>query len=64
MKMTREEFKKRWESDDEGGGITVDDCADCYVAWGLGSYPKTKRVQDVIAIVVRAAGCDLEGDEP
>lgn len=29
MIMTKEQFKKRWESDDRGGGITFNDVADC-----------------------------------
>jgi len=54
--MTKEEFKKRWESNDSGGGITVDDCADCYIEWGLGTQPRCKPVKEVIALVVKAAG--------
>ena len=54
--MTKEEFKKRWESNANGGGITVNDCADCYVEWGLGTQPRCKPVKDVIAAVVKAAG--------
>lgn len=53
--MTKEEFKRRWESDDVGGGITVDDCADCYVEWGLGTHPRCLPVKKVIAAVVKAA---------
>lgn len=32
--MTKAEFKRRWESDPDGGGITFDDIADCAVARG------------------------------
>lgn len=35
MIYTKEEFKKLWEADDEGSGITYDDIADCAKAWGL-----------------------------
>ncbi len=28
--MTKEEFKRRWESDENGGGITYEDIATCY----------------------------------
>ena len=58
--MTKEEFKKRWESNDSGGGITVNDCVDCYVEWGLGTQPTCKRVKDVIAAVVNAACIEEE----
>ena len=38
--MTKEEFKLRWESDDDGGGITYAEIADCTIAWGLYQRPK------------------------
>ena len=62
MKMTKEEFKRRWEKDENGDGITNDDCADCYEAWGLGSKPRCKPMRSVINAVVRAAGCEAEPD--
>lgn len=46
--MTPKEFKKRWESDKMGGGITNEDVAKCYIEWGLGSSPYTKTVEYVI----------------
>lgn len=52
--MTKEEFKRRWELDDNG------DCADCYVAWGLGHAPRAKPIAEVIDAVVRAAGVEEE----
>lgn len=60
MTMTKEEFKKRWESDEHGCGITNDDCADCYVDWGLGSTPRIKPTRQVVKAVCRAAGCEAE----
>ena len=51
-KMTKKEFKKRWESDEHGGGITLDDVADCYKEWGLGSQPRCKPIPEVL----KAAG--------
>jgi hypothetical protein len=54
--MTKEEFKARWESDDNGGGINYDDIADCAVAWGLFSRPKTCRIDVVRYQVLKAAG--------
>ena len=54
--MTKSEFKKRWELDADGGGITFNEIAECYVDWGLGSTPKTKPIDDVVYAVVKAAG--------
>jgi hypothetical protein len=31
--MTKDEFKNRWCSNDEGGGITWEDIAECAGAW-------------------------------
>ena len=53
--MTHTEFKKRWESSDNGGGITNDEVADCYTAWGLGSSPKAKPMGRVVYAVLKAA---------
>jgi len=33
--MTKEEFKARWEKDDEGDGLTFDDVAECAREWGF-----------------------------
>lgn len=54
--MSKEEFKRRWELNDEGDGITLDEVADCAVKWNLYSTPKTKPVNEVIAAVLSAAG--------
>ena len=56
--MTREEFKRRWESDDDGGGITFNDIADCYTAWGLGGTPRIKPINKVRYAVLKAANCN------
>jgi hypothetical protein len=53
--MTKKEFKKRWEQDENGGGITYDDIADCYVNWRLGTSPKTKPILLVRYVVLKAA---------
>ena len=55
MIYTREEFKKLWESDDSGGGITFDDCADCAKDWGLYSRPKCAPINEVVYHVCQAA---------
>jgi hypothetical protein len=56
MTMTKAEFKERWESDDEGGGITFNDIADCAVEWGLFDSPKVHPMLEVAEAVVAAAG--------
>ena len=63
--MTKEEFKTRWESDDNGGGINYDDIADCALAWGLFSRPRTSRIYVVRYQVLKAAGTvDAEEFKP
>lgn len=57
MAMTKEEFKERWDSDEDAGGITNAEIADCYVAWGLGESPYSHFYLDyVVRQVTRAAG--------
>lgn len=56
--MTKEEFKARWESNDNGGGITFNDIADCAVNWGISQSPKAMRVDDVRYRVLKSAGTD------
>jgi hypothetical protein len=53
--MTKHQFKRRWMSDDNGGGITFDDCANCYIAWGLGQSPRAKSLLQVRYDVLKAA---------
>lgn len=55
MAMTKEEFKKRWESDELGGGICFDDVADCAEAWGLYRRPRTLQIDRVLYSVLKAA---------
>lgn len=55
MVMTKIEFKKRWDSDENGGGITFDDIADCAKAWGLFATPRIHEIGKVVAAVVKAA---------
>jgi len=54
--MTRAEFKKRWEGDSHGGGITFNDIADCAKSWGLFQRPKTAQINRVTFEVLKAAG--------
>lgn len=58
MSMTKEEFKKRWESNDDGGGITFGDAADCAQAWGLFRTPRTSRMELVLYRVLVAANVE------
>jgi hypothetical protein len=60
--MTKEEFKTRWESNDNGGGIIYDDIANCAVAWGISRTPKTRRI-DVIRYQVLVAAGTVDAEE-
>lgn len=55
--MTKEEFRERWDSDENGGGITYDDIAKCAIEWGLYSNPRTHGINEVAKKVVKYAGC-------
>lgn len=52
MAFTKKEFKRLWESNDSGGGITVDDVADCAKAWNLFDRPKTCAMSHVLYAVL------------
>lgn len=54
--MTQEEFRDKWESDENGGGITFDDIAECAKNWGLYSSPRTNPIGDVTYAVLKKAG--------
>jgi len=63
--MTKDEFKKRWESDDEGGGLDFDDVADCAKEWGLYRTPRTAQIDKVLYSVLKAANVeDAESYNP
>jgi len=53
--MTKQEFKKRWESNDNGDGITFDDIAECCIAWGIASRPRILNMMSVRYRVLKAA---------
>lgn len=57
--MTKKEFKRRWDSDELGGGITLEDVAKCAEAWGLFSHPRTEDVNKVVEAVLKAAGAEI-----
>ena len=60
--MTKEEFKTRWESNDNGGGISYDDIANCAVAWGISRTPRIRRI-DVIRYQVLVAAGTVDAEE-
>jgi len=58
--MTKQEFKIRWESDEDGGGITFEDIAECAIAWGISSQPRTRPILTIRDQVLAAAGIKAE----
>lgn len=63
--MTKEEFKTRWESSDDGGGITLNEIANCAIKWGINSRPKTSDINKVFYAVLKAANTnDFEEYNP
>lgn len=56
--MTKEEFKKRWDSNENGGGITYDEIAECAVGWGITERPKIQPIRLITAAVCRAANVE------
>lgn len=53
--MTKAEFKTRWESNDNGGGITFDDIAECAINWGIAKTPRIMSIDNVRYKVLKAA---------
>ena len=63
--MTKEEFKTRWESNKEGGGISIDDIAECAKAWDVARSPKTCPIYVIRYLVLKAANTnDAENFRP
>lgn len=54
--MTKKQFKTRWESNENGGGINFDDVAECAKSWGISSSPRTKPMEKILYLVLKAAG--------
>ena len=61
--MTKEEFKRRWEKDERGDGITFNDIADCAKEWGLYQKPKTEDINKVLNAVLKAANVKEETEQ-
>lgn len=53
--MNKAEFKARWESSDNGGGITYKDIADCAKSWGISQTPFTCHIDRITYQVLLAA---------
>ena len=63
--MNKTEFKTRWESNDNGGGITFDDIAECAVKWGISSRPRTSHIGTIRYLVLKEANTnDAEEFKP
>ena len=58
MFYTKEEFKRLWEANDDGSGITFNDIADCAVAWGISRQPKIHPIRKIRYQVLKAAEVD------
>lgn len=56
MVMTKAEFAQRWDKDDTGDGITMDEVAECAQAWGLYAIPRIHPIDVVREAVVQASG--------
>src|SRR3990172_233197 len=54
-RMTKEEFRVRWEQ----GDVTFEEVADCAEEWGLTKKPRTMPLHVVLCLVLNAA--DIRG---
>ena len=55
--MTKDEFKSRWDGDENGGGITFNDIAECAISWGISRSPKASPINEITYRVLKAADC-------
>ena len=55
MVYTKEDFKRLWEANEYGSGITYDDIADCAKAWGISECPKIRPIDEIAYKVLKAA---------
>lgn len=55
MVYTKEDFKRLWEANEFDSGITNDDIADCAVAWGISSHPRTRPIYEIKYEVLKSA---------
>ena len=57
MIYTKSKFKKLWDANSKGSGITYDDIADCAKAWGLYVTPRIHPMDVVKEAVIKSAKC-------
>ena len=55
MVYSKKDFKRLWEANDYGSGITRDDIADCAEAWGISRHPRTRPQDEITYKVLKAA---------
>lgn len=53
--VSKEEFKRLWEANSCGSGITYDDIAECAKAWGISSSPRIHPIDEITYKVLKAA---------
>lgn len=58
MVYSKEDFKRLWEANKYGSGITYDDIADCAVAWGISYNPRLGPINEITYKVLKAAQVD------
>ena len=56
MAMTKEEFKKKWESS-EGEAISFQELTECAVSWGIVNKNNMPPIWDYQYKVLEAANC-------
>ena len=54
--MTKKEFKELWESNDNAGGITFQDIADCAIEWDITTSPYMSSIDEIRYSVLLDAG--------
>ena len=63
--MTPQQFKERWESSDDGDGITFGDIVECATEWGVTNCRDILPIDAVRYLVLKAAGVnDTENYRP
>ena len=63
--MTKEEFKKLWEANNEGSGITFEDIANAAVRWGVCRTPRIRPMEQIRYLVLKSANTvDAEDFNP
>lgn len=64
MIYTKEEFREKWDGDENGGGITWDDIADCAKEWGICNRPRIHDMWEIRTRVLKACGAeDITDDD-